>query len=388
VAIAKINRMLEKAIARPRRALYLERANKGMMMSKRIFDGDRNLRRRSFLKTVALTAALPVIPSARGWTLADNATYRGNIRLYYRPEMALETDSETNFSKSPLKPLLFVEFLKKKHLLQYFEIVADWPPFEREDFLIAHTERYVSDFFDGKEPLASSNGLAWSEQFADSVRYTNASLYYAIYGAVKNPAAVSLSPSSGFHHATPRAGSGFCTFSGQVIASVKLYRQWGLSGAYIDLDGHYGNSIEDSRPFVRDLKFAIPPGCNINPSGKNSAYLRDLRDKLRGLRELLLADKIHYVVYPHGGDSHEWDDLGGQCTTKEWMHASRLVYTMVREVSHSLSRPIPLVMALFGGYRDDDYDSVLSLHAADAALCLSVLCGRPLAYRPEVKKPA
>jgi len=356
-------------------------------MKRHIFDKDGKLKRRSFLKTVALTAALPVIPSGRGLISLDNATHRPFMRLYYRPEMVLKRDSHDNFSKSPLKPMLFVEFLREKALLEQFEVVSDWPPFEPQDFLVAHTERYVHDFFEGKEPLASSNGLNWTEQFSDSVRYTNASLYHAIWGAVRSPDVVSFSPSSGFHHATPRAGSGFCTFSGQVIASVKLYRQQGLSGAYIDLDGHYGNSIEDSRPFVDDLEFAIPPGCNINPRGTNAAYLRDLRDKLKWLRGLLLAEKIHYVVYPHGTDSHEWDDLGGQVTTEEWIAASRLVYTMVREVSQALAKPVPLILALFGGYRDDHYDSVLSLHAADAALCLSVLCGQPLSYEPEVKEP-
>lgn len=349
---------------------------------------DSQVQRRSFLKTLALTAALPLLPSTLGWASARQATHRPSIRLYYRPEMVLKRDSDNNYSKSPLKPMLFVEFLKKTGLLRHFETLSDWLPFDQKDFLIAHTEPYVRDFFNGKEPLASSNGLTWTAQFADSVRYTNASLYYALQGALDDPGQISFSPSSGFHHATPGKGGGFCTFSGQVIASVRLYRERGLSGAYIDLDGHFGNSIEDSRGFVHDLNRAVPPGCNINPRGMNAAYLRDLRKQLRWLHELLLREKIHYIVYPHGSDSHEWDDLGGQCTTDEWLEASRLVYTMVGEASRSLGRPVPLVLALFGGYREDDYDSVLSLHAADAALCLSILSGHPLHYRPEVKQPA
>jgi len=360
-----------------------------MLRRKRVVTGDSKLPRRSFLKTLALGAALPMIPSTLGCTSTHKAaTHRSPIRLYYRPEMVLKRDSDDNFSKSPLKPMLFVEFLQNKQLLEHFETIPDWPPFDHEDFLVAHTEHYVRDFFDGKEPLASSNGLTWSKQFADSVRYTNASLYHALEGAVNDPGVISFSPSSGFHHATPGRGGGFCTFSGQVIASVKIYRERGLSGAYIDLDGHYGNSIEDSRGFVRDLNRAVPPGCNINPRGMNSAYLRDLRDKLRWLQGLLLEEKIHYIVYPHGTYSHEWDDLGGQCTTDEWMEASRLVYTMVHNASRSLGRPVPLVLALFGGYRHDHFNSVLSLHAADAALCLTILSGHPLYYRPEVRFPA
>ncbi|MCA8837350.1 MAG: hypothetical protein K8963_05820 [Proteobacteria bacterium] len=313
--------------------------------------------------------------------------YNRNIRLFYRPEMALKKDRAANYSKSPRKPRLFLQFLRRKKLLSYFDQSPDWKPFERPDFLIAHTRKYVDAFFAGAEPLASSNGLAWSAQFADSVRYTNASLYYALAAAVTDPATVTLSPSSGFHHAMPARGLGFCTFSGQVIASTKIYRQYKVSGAYIDLDGHYGNSIEDSRRFVGDLNLSVPPGCNVNPQGAHGAYLKDLRYQLLRVRDLLLEEKIHYVVCAHGADSHEWDNLGGQCTTEEWMEASRLVYTWVKAISRQLGRPVPLVLTLFGGYRADDYDAVLSLHAADAALCQSILCGQPLYYRPEVSAP-
>jgi acetoin utilization deacetylase AcuC-like enzyme len=314
--------------------------------------------------------------------------YAAQLRLFYRPEMVLEHDTARNYSKSPLKPQLFVDFLRRYDLLKHFVMWSEWPPFRRDDFLVAHTERYVDAFFSGREPLASSNRLAWSEQFADSVRYTNASLYHALRAAVAEPGHIAFSPTSGFHHATPRAGSGFCTFSGQVIASVKLYRRHGLAGAYIDLDGHYGNSIEDSRAFVPELNEAIPRGCNVNPQGKHEAYLADLTDKLRWLRGQLLQKRIHYIVFAHGADSHEWDNLGGQCTTAEWLEASRLVYRMLDETSRTLRKPVPLVLSLFGGYRRDHYDSVLSLHAADAAICLSILCHQEVGYQAEVRRPA
>ena len=116
-------------------------------------------------------------------------------------------------------------------------------------------------FFSGIEPLAASNMLTWSRQLADSVRYTNAGLYHALASAVGNRSSVAFSPVSGFHHATPESGDGFCTFSGQVIASVRIFREDKLPGAYIDLDGHYGNSIEDSGGFVKELNQAVPLGC-------------------------------------------------------------------------------------------------------------------------------
>ena len=132
--------------------------------------------------------------------------------------------------------------------------------------MLAHTA-----FFAGGRPLCESNELTWSEQFADSVRYTNASLCHAIEHSIAHPEQLTFSPTSGFHHARPRGGGGFCTFSGQVIAAVKLFRKHHMVGAHIDLDGHFGNSIEDSRAFVAKLNQAIPPGCNINPAGGTRA---------------------------------------------------------------------------------------------------------------------
>ena len=62
-----------------------------------------------------------------------------------------------------------------------------------------------------------------------------------------------------------------------------------------------------------------------------------------------------------------------------------LVYLMINRVSQKLNRPIPLTLSLFGGYRHDDYNSVLSLHTADLCKCLDILCGQDIRYLPIVK---
>jgi acetoin utilization deacetylase AcuC-like enzyme len=296
------------------------------------------------------------------------------IHVFYRPEQVLAIDSPENFSKSPQKPRLLLEFLSRHGLVRHFVRHYDWPPLQRQDFLLAHTPEYVDAFFAGRRPLCESNELTWSEQFADSVRYTNASLYQAIEHAVAHPEQVTFSPTSGFHHARPRGGAGFCTFSGQVIAAVKIFREHRLVGAHIDLDSHFGNSIEDSRAFVAKLNEAIPPSCNINPTGAHRGYLDSLKEHLADLERRLARGEVHYVVFAHGADSHEDDDLGGQCTTAEWLEASGLVYGMLDRVSQQLEHPIPLTLALFGGYREDNYEAVLRLHTADLIRCLQIVC--------------
>jgi len=295
------------------------------------------------------------------------------VEVHYRPEVA-GPDAARNLSRSPSKPGRFVEWLLRSPLADAVRLRADFAPAQREDLLIAHEAIYVDGFFAGRAPHATSNGLHWSPAFAESVRFTNGSLVAALRAACDRPSRLALSPTSGFHHARPGGGAAFCTFSGQVIASVTLHRERGLSGAWIDLDVHFGNSIGDSRAFVPDLDDAIR--FNLNPAGAHRAYLADLEEGLAAIGEAVLARRVHYVAFAHGADSHEDDDLGGQCSTEEWLEASRLVYAAIGRWSEALGAPVPVALALFGGYRDADPEAVLRLHGADLAIGLRTLGGR------------
>lgn len=309
------------------------------------------------------------------------------IHVFYRPELAQAVGLDPAGSQSPLKARLLLDHLARHDLLGHFVLREDFPPLERDDFLLAHTPLYVDAFFAGEEPLCRSNRLRWSPELAEGVRFSNASLVQALFAVCREPGTIALSPTCGYHHARPDAGSAYCTFSGQVIASVRVYRELGLSGAWLDLDGHFGNSIEDSRDFVPGLDRAVPRGCNINPDGRHRAYLRQLGRGLEAVGEQLLANRIHYVAFAHGADSHEWDENGYQLSTEEWVEAAEMVYRWVAKMDAALGRPVPLLLALFGGYRQDHYDSVLALHTADLTTCLNVLCGAQIAYRPDVRPP-
>lgn len=294
--------------------------------------------------------------------------------FYDQRQICEDVATSGSISKSPLKPKLVLAQLQSTAVAEALD-VRSFPPFEASDFLAAHSQRYVEDFFAGRKPLCESNHIPWSAQLADSVRYTNASLYYAQRAVIENPSQITFSPTSGFHHAKPEGGSGFCTFSGQVLSAVRLYREKGVSGAWIDLDAHFGNSIEDSRHYVQDLNNAIPIGCNLNPWGTHTEYLENLRVGLAQLKQRFLTGEIQWVAFAHGADSHQDDDLGGagHLTTEEWISASRMVYRWLKELDGDLGRPIPLTMALFGGYRKDDYDSVINLHVEDFKTCLQEL---------------
>jgi acetoin utilization deacetylase AcuC-like enzyme len=297
--------------------------------------------------------------------------YLPNLFTFFREEQSIKIP--VGFSRSPNKPKLLLDWLKNKSI-HPVKLRQDWNPFGKDDFLIAHTEEYVDSFFEGGR-LAESNGLSWNPELARSVRYTSASLYEAIKNSLDHPEEISFSPTSGFHHATPESGRGFCTFSGQVIASVKHYRERGVSGAYIDLDEHFGNSIEDSRDFCPDLNLAVPSGANVNPDGRGQNYIKSLEKKLQSLKAYFLENRIQYVVICSGADSLEDDDLGSSLALKDWLHCKRIVYQWILDLSRQLGRQIPVTITLFGGYRQDHFESVLDAHTQDLLICLEVLSG-------------
>jgi acetoin utilization deacetylase AcuC-like enzyme len=250
-----------------------------------------------------------------------------------------------------------MERIKERGLDCFFNI-QNFTPFEEKDFLIAHTEEYVTNFFSGTGNC-ESNDIPWSEEFAESVKWTNASLHYAIKHAIENNC-ITLSPTSGFHHASPDSGQGFCTFSGQVISALKIWREKGLVGCYFDLDGHFGNSIEDSRDIhCPDLDFAIPKACNVNPRYLGKDYVEDLERRIQEIDKLIDSGQVHYLVWAHGADSHKTDDLRGQLDTKEWIECSEIFWTW------AISKNIPVTISLFGGYRSAAFTEVLDLHISD-----------------------
>jgi len=307
------------------------------------------------------------------------------LHTFYHPKMSVNPDNLTGYTLTPAKPRLMIEYLERKGLLEYFLLDNGFPLLQREDFYIAHTEEMVDNFFDNGKTSKILH-IKWTPEYAESVKYENASLYYAIRYAVQHPEEVCFSPSSAFHHANPTRSALFCAFSGQVIASMKVYYEFGLCGVYIDLDGHYGNSIDNSRDFVPEIDKAISPVCgNINIIARHQVYMEELKANLLILRKEIIEGRVNYVVFCHGADSHEWDELASQLSTEEWVECSRLVYTFIHDLQEETHKQIPLILTLFGGYRKDDYNSVLSLHTTDLVTCLNILCGQDIKYTTEVK---
>lgn len=279
--------------------------------------------------------------------------------LFYHPKMSIPLDLLHNtYSKSPAKPGIFVQ-----QLLQICPELANniqqFSPFNKEQFYQVHAKSWVNEIWAQKGGITWSD-IEWSPEWLQSLQWTNSSLYYAIRSSILTGTA-SIAPVSGMHHASYHKGSGFCTFAGQVLASVKIWQEFEKVGCYLDLDQHFGNSIEDCRPYVDGLNNAIPEWANWNPIGYNKQYVYNLESFLLKLEQKIYNNECHYLVWCHGADSHKSDDLGGRVDTNHWIQCSKIFF----EWWSDLKRKIPLTTCLFGGYRKNDYQSVINLHLAD-----------------------
>jgi acetoin utilization protein AcuC len=100
--------------------------------------------------------------------------------------------------------------------------------------------------------------LEWSLQVAGG---THAAMNQLLNGN----ALVAFNPLGGFHHAKPAHAEGFCYINDIVIA-VKdaLHRFPDLKIAYIDIDAHHGNGVQDA--FYNDPSVLF---LSIHETGKN-----------------------------------------------------------------------------------------------------------------------
>lgn len=214
-------------------------------------------------------------------------------------------------------------------------------PVNEEEILTFHTEDY----------LKAVKSLSRGERVVDPADYNfteegDNPLYAGMYEAasravgasltaaemvVRGDANVSFNVSGGMHHAAPDFASGFCIFNDVVIVIKYLLRR-GLKVAYIDIDAHHGDGVQDafySNPQVLTIsihewgKYLFPgtgevteigegdgKGFNVNiplsPLTDDSVYLKVFKELVPPLVGNFKPD---IIVTQLGCDTHYLDPL-------------------------------------------------------------------------------
>jgi acetoin utilization deacetylase AcuC-like enzyme len=185
--------------------------------------------------------------------------------------------------------------------------------------------------------------------------------------AIEQRAAVNIG--GGFHHAFADHGEGFCAIHDVAIAIRRLQKD-GLveRAAVVDCDVHQGNGTAaifagDASVFTLSLHqennypSPKPPSdldVNLADGTGDDEYLEQLA---HALHAVVAAGPFQLWCYVAGADPYGQDQLGGLGLTIDGLRRrDQLVF------GHALSRSIPIMVTLAGGYARRVEDTV-TIHA-------------------------
>lgn len=282
------------------------------------------------------------------------------LRTFFQPAMVAHPRS---YSPSAGKPAAVVAHLANVGIP--LEVIP-FAPVTRADLARVHERAYVDAVLDLRAP----NGFGErSRAVADSLLHTTGSLLAAARDAIARRG-VAFSPTSGFHHASPSAGEGFCTFNGLVVTAAAL-RAEGLVRrvGIVDCDYHYGNGTDACiealsagawlRHFTAGARFTAPRDA--------AAFLTELPPVIAAMRD------CDVILYQAGADAHVDDPLGGFLTNDELALRDAIVFREARRFG------LPVAWNLAGGYQrgpEGSIAKVLAIHEATARACLTCLCSQ------------
>jgi len=216
----------------------------------------------------------------------------------------------------------------------------DFEPYKREDFLLAHSTKFVDDVLSLKIP----NGFGTRDfEINESLYYSNASLWAASKYAINNKT-IACSASQGFHHAHFDTCGGYCTFNGLVIASVKALKVVDKV-LIIDGDAHFGDGTEDCLERLKLNDKII--NVTRDEIGATSHRNFSIEEWGNFTRDLLNRYKPGLVIYQAGADA--WEEDPYRCGYLSMDGLKARDSGVFREVK---MLKIPLAWNLAGGYMD------------------------------------
>lgn len=280
------------------------------------------------------------------------------LTVFYSEDMV----SEAGRGRSPSdrKPREVADALGKK----------PWPirfvapePMAVSDICRVHEPSFVDDVLN----LRRANGFgSISESVARSIMYTCGACYDSAVAALRE--GISASLTSGFHHAGPRNGRGFCTFNGLMVTAARLLDEERVEKvAIVDCDYHYGDgtqAIIDEQGRAEQVLH-----LSFGKTLRRPEQAREYLEAVAALHAQLDAFGADIVLYQAGADAHIDDPLGGLLSTEQMRQRDRAVLAICQDLQ------IPLTFNLAGGYQvepDGSIPRVIALHLNTFEEALSV----------------
>ncbi len=258
----------------------------------------------------------------------------------------------------------------------------------RDELLLVHTEKYLSQLLDPKYVARAlelpfvSKVPRWAvdRYILSPMRWATRGTIVAAEEALKHGFAVNLS--GGYHHAKPDLGEGFSIYADAAIAVASLRKQKLLEEnarvVFVDTDAHQGNGvchcfIDDKRAFIFDIfNCQIYPSYDLKARNRidcevgitcacvDSEYQNALERKLPGFLDSVCNAPVGLAIYNAGTDIFADDPLGLLAIS-----APAILRRDLYVVNQLRLRNIPTVMVLSGGYTKQSYrlvaDSVIGI---------------------------
>jgi len=276
------------------------------------------------------------------------------LKVFYNTNQSVKDNN--SFSPSAGKPaLIATEFAKNPNV----EIVSQFQPLSLDELCVAHDRTHVEDVLNGRKNNGFMNTL---DSVAKSLPWTNGSFYAAAKYALENKT-VTMSPTSGFHHAGYDSCEGYCTFNGLATACVLLKKNCNVERiGIIDYDCHYGNGTVEiigklGLYYVEHQTFG-EYATRLNVVDGFDKWL----DRMDAQLEYQFAD-CNVLLYQAGADPHVEDPFGGFLTTEQMRRRDETVFRVAKRLG------IPLVWNLAGGYQKP-VEKVIQLHVNTLTECL------------------
>ena len=280
------------------------------------------------------------------------------MKVFYNEKQS--TDKNPSASPSSGKPALLVKYWQEQGFP--IEIVSDFEPTTRVQFSRCHVKEHVDDVLECRKDNGFENRVP---EVAATLPWTTGSFVAAAVHAFKS-GDVTMSPTSGFHHASQSTPMGYCTFNGLMVAALELLDQGAKRVGILDLDHHYGNGTDEIIKWLTETQGVSPEKFHHYTFGADfdnyhwkggeraEGWLNNLLPWVIGSYAIAGCD---IVLYQAGADPHVDDPHGGALTSEQMARRDKMVFTEFKKLK------IPVAWNLAGGYQTP-IQKVLDIHTA------------------------
>ncbi len=174
--------------------------------------------------------------------------------IFYSDNLA-STQYKPNHPFKPVRARLLMELLNRYGLIDgERQRVVEPAPLEEELLYLYHTHQYIDVLKKAErgeftvEMLRAGLGTGDNPVFESMFQLAllaSGGTYQGAMLLLNDVARLAFNPNGGFHHAGKDHAEGFC-YINDIAVTISDLVQKGLRIAYIDLDAHHGNGVQDA----------------------------------------------------------------------------------------------------------------------------------------------